>query len=162
MNSTELNTHSYFRRSGFPIVRIPETKTKTPDFEGDEIIVEVKQVAPEKVEGLTNDSIYNALKNNLRDAARKFRTYDPDHTKTHIVAVYSDEIVRDDIYSVWTGEWSPEHKDRIFKGGMLLSNDHKQYIDAIVWFKETADKAPAYVWATTNEIRQYFPEINHE
>lgn len=162
INTTETSTKQYFERSGFPVNKIPEADTKTPDFEGVGILVEVKQITPDEVDGLSNDSTYNALKNNLRDAARKFRSYDPNHAKKHIVAVYSDEIVRDDIYSVWTGEWSPEHRDRIFKGGMLLSNDHKQHIDAIVWFRKTTNEAPTYVWGTTNEIRQYFPEINHE
>lgn len=162
MNVTETNTKKYFERSGFPVSKIPETNAKTPDFEGVNILVEVKQIMPEEVEGLGNDSTYNAVKNNLRDAARKFRAYDPGHDKKHIVVVYADEIVRDDIYSVWTGEWSPEHRDRIFKGGMLLSNDHKQHIDAIAWFRKNTDAAPTHVWATTNEIRHYFPEINHE
>ena len=36
---------------------------------------------------------------------------DPDRDKKHIVVVYADKIVRDDIYSVWTGGWSPEHRD---------------------------------------------------
>jgi len=162
MNITEDASQKYFERAGFAINKIPETDSKTPDFEGVSILVEVKQVTPEEVEGLSNDSTYNAVKNNLRDAARKFRAYDPGHSKKHIVVVYSDEIVRDDIYSVWTGEWSPEHRDRIFKGGMLLSRDHKQYIDAIVWFKNEADKAPRYVWSVSKELKQYFPEINHE
>lgn len=162
MNSTEENTQKYFEKSGFPINKIPETDTKTPDFEGVGILVEVKQITPDELEGLSNDSTYNALKNNLRDAARKFRTYDPSHAKRHIVVVYADEIVRDDIYSVWTGEWSPEHQDRIFKGGMLLSNNHKQYIDAIAWFKKTVDNAPTYVWAVADDVRQYFPETSHE
>jgi len=162
MNSTEAKAKQYFERSGFPINKIPEADTKTPDFEGEGVLVEVKQITPDEVEGISNDSTYNALKNNLRDAARKFRTYDPNHAQKHIVVVYSEEIVRDDIYSVWTGEWSPEHRDRIFKGGMLLSNSHKQYIDAIAWFKKTVDGAPTYVWAVTDDIRQYFPETSHE
>jgi len=162
MNTTELHTQNYFTSSGFALTKIPEKDTKTPDFEGEDILVEVKQITPEEVEGLSNDSTYNAVKNNLRDAARKFCAYDPSHSKRHIVIVYSDEIVREDIYSVWTGEWSPEHRDRIFKGGMLLSGDHRQHIDAIVWFKNEADKAPRHVWAVSEDLRQYFPEINHE
>ena len=162
MNDTEALTQNYFRKSNLTLNRIPETNSKTPDFEGVGILVEVKQITPEEVEGLSNDSTYNAVKNNLRDAARKFRAYDPGHSKKHIVVVYSDEIVRDDIYSVWTGEWSPEHRDRIFKGGMLLSGDHRQHIDAIVWFKNEADKAPRHVWAVSEDLKQYFPEINHE
>lgn len=162
MNQTEMHTKKYFDHSGILLNKVSESGSKTPDFEGTEILVEVKQISSEEVEGLSNDSTYNALKNNLRDAARKFRAYDPNRDKKHIVVVYADEIVRDDIYSVWTGEWSPEHRDRIFKGGMLLSNDHKQHIDAIAWFRKTTDAAPTHVWATTNEIRQYFPEINHE
>lgn len=162
MNFTEQSTKLYFEKSGYLLVKIPESKTKTPDFEGKDILVEVKQITPKEVEGLSNDSTYNAVKNNLQDAAKKFRAYDPKHSKKHIVVIYSEEIVRNDIYSVWTGEWSPEHRDRIFKGGMLLSNDHKQHIDAIAWFRKTTDAAPTHVWATTNEITQYFPEINHE
>lgn len=160
MNSTELHAQKYFERSGFRLIKIPETDTKTPDFEGDNILVEVKQIAPEEVEGLSNDSTYNAVKNNLRDAAKKFRAYDPGHSKKHIVVVYSDGIVKDDIYSVWTGEWSPEHRDRIFKGGMLLSNNHKEHIDAIAWFEKDSDSKPRFVWAMSEDLKQYFPEIN--
>jgi hypothetical protein len=158
MNSTEVSTQKYFERSGYLINKVPETDSKTPDFEGIGILVEVKQVTPEEVEGLSNDSTYNAVKNNLRDAARKFRAYDADHGKKHIVVIYSNEIVRDDIYSVWTGEWSPEHKDRVFKGGMLLSGKHKQHIDAIAWFRKEVDKAPQYVWAVSDDLKQYFPD----
>lgn len=156
MNTTELHAQNYFTASGFALIKIPERDIKTPDFEGKNILVEVKQIAPEEVEGLSNDSTYNAVKNNLRDAARKFRAFDPGHSKKHIVVVYSDEIVRDDIYSVWTGEWSPEHKDRIFKGGMLLSNDHKQHIDAIAWFESQSDKKPKFVWIASEELKDYF------
>ncbi len=162
MNTTETSTKKYFDRVGFPLTRVPEGNVKTPDFEGDGILVEVKQIAPEEVEGLSNDSTYNAIKNNLRDAARKFRAYDLNHSKVHIVVVYSDEIVRDDIYSVWTGEWSPDHRDRIFRGGMLLSKDHKEHIDAVAWFRKEADKAPQHVWAVSNDLRQYFPETSRE
>ena len=162
MNPTEEHTQTYFGKSNCPVIKIVEREIKTPDFEGDGILVEVKQLAPEEVNGLTSDSTYNALKNNLRDAARKFRSYDSAHTKKHIVVIYSNEIVKDDIYSVWPGEWSPEHKDKIFKGGMLLSLDHKKHIDAIAWFKKTDDDAPSYVWATTSDLKQYFPETNHE
>jgi|GEM_PF-3495202 len=162
MNDTEIHTQAYFRKSIITLNKISESETKTPDFEGDEILVEVKQVAPNEVEGLSNDSTYNALKNNLRDAARKFRAYDSNHDKKHIVVVYSDEIVKDDIYSVWTGEWSPEHRDRIFKGGMLLSKDHKNHIDAIAWFRKVTDKSPTHVWAVNKGLKQYFPEINSE
>lgn len=158
MNSTEVSTHKYFERSGHLINKVPETDSKTPDFEGIGILVEVKQITPEEVEGLSNDSTYNAVKNNLRDVARKFRAYDPDHDKKHIVVIYSNEIVRDDIYSVWTGEWSPEHKDRVFKGGMLLSEKHKQHIDAIAWFRKEVDKVPQYVWAVSDDLKQYFPD----
>lgn len=156
MNTTELHTQNYFTSSGFALTKIPERDTKTPDFEGEDILVEVKQITPEEVEGLSNDSTYNAVKNNLRDAARKFRAYDSSHSKRHIVIVYSDEIVRDDIYSVWTGEWSPEHKDRIFRGGMLLSSDHKQHIDAIAWFESQSDQRPKFVWITGEELKGYF------
>ena len=156
MNTTELHTQNYFTSSGFALTKIPERDTKTPDFEGEDILVEVKQITPEEVEGLSNDSTYNAVKNNLRDAARKFRAYDSSHSKKHIVIVYSDEIVRDDIYSVWTGEWSPEHKDRIFRGGMLLSSDHKQHIDAIAWFESQSDQRPKFVWITSEELKGYF------
>lgn len=160
MNATELHAQNYFTTSGFTLIKIPERDTKTPDFEGDNILVEVKLIAPEEVEGLRNDSTYNAVKNNLRDAARKFRAYDPSHIKKHIVVVYSDEIVKEDIYSVWTGEWSPEHRDRIFKGGMLLSNNHKKHIDAIAWFEKDSDSKPRFVWAMNEDLKQYFPEIN--
>jgi len=162
MNQSEDNTYKYFFRTKHVINRVSETNMKTPDFEGENVLVEVKQISPDEVEGLSNDSTYNAIKNNLRDAARKFRAYDSSHSKRHIVVIYSDEIVRNDIYSVWTGEWSPEHKDRIFKGGMLLSSNHKQHIDGIAWFKKTTDKAPAYVWAAIEDIRQYFSEISNE
>lgn len=39
MNPTEINTQKYFGSSGFPLIKIPETNTKTPDFEGDGILV---------------------------------------------------------------------------------------------------------------------------
>ena len=160
MNTTELHTQNYFTTSGFTLIKIPETDVKTPDFEGGGILVEVKKITPEEIEGLSNDSTYNAVKNNLRDAARKFRAYDPHHLKRHIVAIFSEEIVKDDIYTVWTGEWSPEHRDRIFKGGMLLSNAHKEHIDAIAWFEKDFDNQPRFIWAMSEDLKQYFPEIN--
>jgi hypothetical protein len=159
MNATEISAQKYFKRSGFPLVKIPETNTKTPDFKGDAILVEVKQISPEEIEGISNDSTYNAIKNNLKDSSRKFRAYDSDHSKKHIVVVYSEEIIKEDIYSVWTGEWSPTIRDRIFKGGMLLSGSHKQHIDAVAWFERASDSAPKYVWAINGDLKQYFPEI---
>ena len=160
MNPTEAKTKKYFEKSGFHLIRIPESDTKTPDFTGDRILVEVKKIVPEERECLSNDSTYNAVKNNLKDASRKFRAYDPHHSKKHLVIIYSEEIVKDDIYSVWTGEWSREHRDRIFKGGMLLSSSHKEHIDAIAWFEKDSDNQPRFVWAMGEDLKQYFPEIN--
>lgn len=160
MNLTEISTQQYFKRFGVVINKVPETNIKTPDFENSNILVEVKQITPEEIEEESNDSTYNAVKNNLKDAARKFRAYDPHHLKRHIVTIFSQEIVKDDIYTVWTGEWSPEHRDRIFKGGMLLSNNHKEHIDAIAWFEKDSDSKPRFVWAMSEDLKQYFPEIN--
>ena len=67
MNPTEISTQRYFKKSGFSLAKIPETSTKTPDFEGDNILVEVKKIDPEEKEGLHKDSTYNAVKNNLKD-----------------------------------------------------------------------------------------------
>lgn len=57
MNTTEIHAQKYFERSGFRLVKIPETNTKTPDFEGDDILVEVKQIVPEEVESLSNEKM---------------------------------------------------------------------------------------------------------
>jgi len=160
MNTTEDASQKYFMRSGFPISKILETESKTPDFEGVGILVEVKKIDPEEKEGLSNDSTYNAVKNNLKDASRKFRAYDPYHLKQHIVTIFSEEIIQDDIYTVWTGEWSPEYRDRIFKGGVLLSNKHKEHIDAIAWFEKDSDSKPRFIWVMSEDLKQYFPEIN--
>lgn len=158
LNPTEISAKQYFEHNGILLSKVPETTSKTPDFEGEAILVEVKSVMPKEIEGLSIASTYNALKNNLQDSARKFRSYDSEHFKSHIVIVYSEEITKDDIYSVWTGEWSPEHKDKIFASGMLLSKIHKKQIDAIAWFKKGADSYPRYVWATNEDLRRYFPE----
>ncbi len=56
--------------------------------------------------------------------------------------------------------WSPQLKDRIFKGGMLLSGSHKQHIDAVAWFEKATNAAPKFVWAVSEDLKQYFPEIN--
>jgi hypothetical protein len=161
MNLTETNAKLYFKKSGHPVKKIPESETKTPDFDGGDFLVEVKQINP-RVEELSKDSTFNTVKNSLQDAARKFRAYDPKHSKKHIVVVYSSEIVKDDIFSVWTGEWSPEHRDRIFKGGMLLSAEHKKHIDAVTWFENETDQSPRHVWAVSDDIRLYFPETIHD
>lgn len=162
MDKFEKKTEEYFASNRFLMSRVPEGNKKTPDFENENILVEVKSIKPQELEGLHKDSTYNAIKNNLRDAARKFRDYDPKHTRKHIVVVYSSEIVKDDIYSVWTGEWSPEHRDRIFKGGMLLSDDHKKHIDGVAWFKKETDQSPKHVWVVSEDMRQYFPETIHD
>lgn len=159
MNPTETKTKEYFDSYEIFIEKIPESNNKTPDFEGQEILVEVKEVKPEEKEGLNPDSTYNAIKNNLKDAARKFREYDPEYKKKHIVVIFSEDIIREDIYSVWTGNWSPDEPAKIFKGGMLLSSDHKEHIDAIAWFKKASDRIPAFVWAMNNDIKKYFPSI---
>ena len=97
MNLTEISAQKYFKKSGFSLAKIPETSTKIPDFEGDNILVEVKKIDPEEKKGLHKDSAYNAVKNNLKDASRKFRAYDPSHSRKHIVVVYSEEIIKEDI-----------------------------------------------------------------
>lgn len=104
MNLTETRTKEYFDSHRIFLTKIPEAGHKTPDFEGGEILVEVKQIVPEEKEGLNPDSTYNAIKNNLKDAARKFREYDPEHKKKHIVVIFSGDIIKEDIFSVWTGE----------------------------------------------------------
>ena len=158
MNPTEKKTRDYFASNDIILAKIPEHKGKTPDFEGDEILVEVKEVALYEAEGLQPDSTYNAVKNNLKNAARQFRDYDSKHSKKHIVVIFSNEIIKDDIYSVWTGKFSPDIPKRIFHGGMILSPEHKRHIDVIVWFKRISDSAPKYVWTTNLTIQKYFSE----
>lgn len=152
LNGTENRAKEYFESNGFELSKITERKSKTPDFEGNEILVEVKKVTPHKTECLQKDSTYNAIKNNLQDAAKKFRDYDSKHLKKHIVIIFSEDILKIDIYSVWTGKLSPEIPDRIFPSGMLLSNDHKEHIDTIVWFKKLSDVIPKHVWVTSNSF----------
>lgn len=156
MNKTEEKTKEYFESSGISLVRIPESTGKRPDFEAQEFLVEVKEIQPEEKEGLHPDSTYNAVKNNLKDAARKFYTYDSQHKKKHIVVVFSEEIIKEDIYSVWTGEWSPDHRERIFKGGMVLSGDHRRHIDAVAWFRKKTDSKPKHVWLANENTKRFF------
>ena len=158
LNDTEKKTKEYFDSNGFELLKITEQQKKTPDFEGDEILVEVKEIKPFETGGLQRDSTYNAIKNNLQDSAKKFRDYDLGHHKTHIVIIFSDDIVKDDIFSVWTGSFSPNIPDKIFRSGMLLSNEHKKHIDAVVWFKKLSDSAPKFVWAVNNSIKRFFSE----
>lgn len=160
LNKTEKKTKEYFESNGFTLSKIIEQKNKTPDFEGNGVLVEVKEVTPLEVEGLQKDSTYNAIKNNLQNAARKFKDYDSKHFKKHIVIIFSDNILKDDIYSVWTGSFSPNIPDRIFPSGMLLSNNHKEHIDAVAWFRKLSDLAPKHVWAISDSIKRFFPETN--
>ena len=161
LNKTEKRTQEYFESNGFKLFKIPEQRKKTPDFESDEILVEVKEVSPLEIEGLQNDSTYNAIKNNLQDSARKFRDYDLKHLKKHIVVMFSEDILKDDIYSVWTGSFSPNNPQKILPSGMLLSIEHKKHIDGIVWFKKLSDLAPKHIWATNknNSIKCFFPKL---
>lgn len=162
LNKTEKKTKEYFESSGFTLSKIVEQKSKTPDFEGNEVLVEVKEVTPLEIEGLQKDSTYNAIKNNLQDAARKFRDHDSEHLKKHIVVIFSDNILKDDIYCVLTGSFSQNIPDRIFPSGMLLSKNHKEHIDAVAWFEKLADLAPKFVWAMDNSIQHFFPETKKE
>jgi hypothetical protein len=156
LNNTEKKTKEYFESNGFKLVKITERQKKTPDFEGGEILVEVKEVRPLETSGLQKDSTYNAIKNNLQDSAKKFRDYDLRHLKTHIVVIFSDNIIKDDIHSVWTGSFSQDIPDKIFRSGMLLSNEHKKHVDAIAWFKKLSDSAPKFVWITNDSIERFF------
>lgn len=158
LNNTEKRTKEYFESNGFILSKITEQKSKTPDFEGNEILVEVKEVTPLEVEGLQKDSTYNAIKNNLQDSAKKFRDYDSKHFKKHVVIIFSDDILKDDIYSVLTGSFSPNIPDRIFPSGMLLSKNHKEHIDGVAWFRKLSDPAPKFVCAINNSIQHFFPE----
>lgn len=162
MNVSESNTFTYFLKSGYPLTKINKICVKTPDFEGTELLVEVKKVSPERIEGLSNDSTYNAIKNSLKRSSNQFESYDPGLKKWHIVVIYSRDIISDDIYSVWTGEWSQEYRIKCFKSGMVLSNSRKQYIDAIAWFKKESDPSPKFVWAVNEHLRRYFPEISQK
>ena len=153
---TEQKTKKYFKMRGFALERIPEGTKKTPDFGNGEFLVEVKQIAPLEEEGLHQDSTYNAIKNNLRDSARKFYSFDPEHKRKHIVIVFSDEIIKEDIHSVWTGEWSPDIRKRIFRGGMVLSGEHRRHIDAIAWFRNISDSIPKHIWLVDDKTKVYF------
>ena len=156
MNATELKTKEYFETRRIPLTKISESAQMTPDFEGEEILVEVKEVKPEEKEGLHKDSTYNAIKNNLKNAAKKFSSYDVRHKKRHTVVIFSDDIITDDIYSVWTGEWSPKNRERIFRGGMVLSRSHRAQIDAVVWFKKISDREPKHVWRVSEDVDKFF------
>lgn len=159
MNIFEKSTKKYFDSIGLTIEKIKESKNKTPDFEGGEILVEVKAIHPQELEGVHKDLTYNTIKNNLQDAARKFRDYDPDDKKDHTVVIFSENIISEDIYSVWTGEFSPNVPHRIFSSGMLLSKKHKEYIDAVIWFENHTTNKPRYVWGKKKSIKSYFPNL---
>ncbi len=156
MNKTEEKTKEYFEASGISLVRIAETTGKTPDFEAQKFLVEVKEIQPEEKEGLHPDSTYNAVKNNLKDAANQFYSYDPQYKKKHIVVVFSEEIIKENIYSIWTGELSPARREGIFKGGMVLSRDHRRYIDAVVWFRRITDSKPKHIWLADENTKRFF------
>lgn len=145
-DKTEKKTEEYFALKGTPITKIPETINKTPDCEGEKILVEVKKITPKYVEGMHKDPTYNAIKSDLQNAARKFRAYDPKHNKKHIVVIFSCDIIKEDIFSVWTGYLSPHDPIRPFKGGMLLSGNHKKYINEIIWFENVSDTKPRFIW----------------
>lgn len=159
MLPTEEKTKNYFYSNGFPLKFITESSKKTPDFEGEEILVEVKKVSPQELEGEQPDTTYNAVKNNLKNAARKFREYDPGHSKRHIVVIFSSEIISEDIFSVWTGRFSPKNPRRFLRGGMILSREHRKQIDAVAWFKSLQSSKPTHVWNADDIVKKYFPDM---
>jgi len=159
MDIFEEKAKQYFDSLELPVEKIKESSSKTPDFEGERVLIEVKSISPQELEGLHKDSTYNAIKSNLQNAARKFRDYDPAGKKDHIVIVFSENIIKEDIYSVWTGESSPNVPHKIFPSGMLLSKEHKKYIDAVVWFKNHTNDKPGYIWSKKKSIKNYFSEI---
>ncbi len=142
----ENKTKEYFFSKGIKLVKIVETNDKTPDFENHEVLVEVKNIKPQELEGLYPDSTYNNIKSNLKDAARKFRDHDSHHQRNHIVVIFSKNILKDDIYSVWTGKVAPSIPERIFRGGMILPDEHRKCIDEIIWFEKISDLSPKHVY----------------
>ena len=156
VNVFEDKVKDYFDSIGINLAKVPESSIKTPDFEGQELLVEVKSIEPQELEGVHNDSTYNAAKNNLQDASRKFRDYDSSHNKHHLVVVFSADIIADDIFSVWTGSFTPSIPDKIFPSGMLLSEKHKKHIDAVVWFKSVSDSKPQHIWLASDSLKEYF------
>jgi len=182
MDEFEEKTKEYFDSNGFPIEKIEKGVAKTPDFEGDRILIEVKSVQPqkfevwleseseeeleqdmieseEKLKEVPNDSTYNTVNHSLQQAARQFRAHDPEHIKKHLVVIFSKDVVRDDVYSVWTGKYSPDISTKFLRGGMMLSGEHRKHIDAVAWFKNVAFSAPVCVWLASNEAKKYFPEV---
>lgn len=159
MNIFEKKTKEYFDSIGLTVDKIQESANKTPDFKGKEVLIEVKAIRPQELEDVQKDSTYNTIKNNLQDAARKFRDYDPVDKKDHIVIIFSENIIAEDIYSVWTGEFSPDVPHRIFPSGMVLSQKHKKHIDAVAWFIDHKSSHPKYIWSKKKSIKKYFPNL---
>ena len=157
MNVFEEKTKRYFDPNGFLIEKISVGETKTPDFKGDEILVEVKAVQPQELEGCHKDSTYNAIKNNLQNAARKFRDYDPEHCKRHFIVIFFDEENGYlDIKAVWEGKLTFSIS---LKSGMTISSQHKKYIDAIAWFNKKDDLRPKHILIGENDDKKYFPDV---
>lgn len=42
---------------------------------------------------------------------------------------------------------------------MVLSESHKQYIDAVAWFVKDSSSIPKHVWAMSTTMKKYFPSI---
>lgn len=158
MNQTETKTKEYFKSIGISLTKISEGIRKTPDFKGKEILVEVKEILPQELEGLQGDTTYNAVKNSLKDAAEKFDQYDSKHNKKHIIIIFfSEENGYKDIEAVCIGRIHPLI---YLRGGMTLSNHHQKHIDAIFWFEEKTDSKPKKVLFFDNITKKYFEKIN--
>jgi len=172
LSKSELAALNYFSSHGIQLARIPQTTEDTPDFAGDSVLVEVKEVILHEIglidadaveQGIfpdaQNDSTYNAIKTRLKKAARQFRAFDPKHEMIHTVVVFSKRIIANDIYSVWTGKMAPQKPIPFISGGMTLSKEHQQHIDGVVWFHSIEDQKPRHIWAVDEQHQAFFQSL---
>lgn len=190
MKLAEKEAENLFSTIGLNCKKIPESNSKTPDFK---IYKEKEQIALCEVKAIEygsflnqanpsnspffifggKDSTFNRLSDDIKKAAKQFKSYDPNHQLPRILVFVNYETSCDieDFLSVYTGNFHatdgsmhPIYK-KISEGRI---KELKKEIDVYIWLNRPnefvvttrkIDYAPYVRWTTLKKELQELSDI---
>ncbi len=145
LDKFEERTRVYFEEKGIYLKRIGCDSKKTPDFENSYCLVETKHYdGKEKIsDTIEFDPTFNAILGHCEKAAKQFEAYDPSHKKIHLLTLFSSELEKEDILSVFSGCLIPGIQNISWKKlEPRLSLRYSEQIDAILLFRTIDSSKP--------------------
>jgi len=132
------------QKYGLDVTKIEETDEKRPDFEvkkeGEfQFYCEEKTIDNIFIQGLIDDSAYNTISKKIREAAKQFKSINPDHAYPNVLVINSMDEMKNyhDLYTTVTGFGIIEDGKKIrIHSAKEEVIEACETVDFVLWFEK--------------------------